>query len=1505
MNPHTAKLIALIHAMATVVQHQGVQCTVHYDATSAAAIADGQATSKAQHKLMHALFAMRYAAAHLCQHVSFEHVEAHKGHPWNEAADTAAKAAAKYNAFHCPGRERLAKAVREGELNWLWLTITPQCHAGVLPGLDDEGSTLDHAGVRPCQHSLAHIPGIPAALVDARTPCAGHAKWSIRAATYNCTTLTKECDRQCLATCFAKDRLHIIGLQESRTDPGVKRIQGPYTCFCSPAEGGNLGCQLWVKHNEALAHLEDGQVATFDVGRAAVQIREPRLLVVVIPAGAQLFACVVAHAPVADTHPAEAAAWWRHLDSACRRVPRNAIPLILLDANARFHPTEAGHTARDGIPKGPNGHALQAFVHEHQMETARSKDSLHQPVITWWSPQGFPAQIDDVVFPAEFANSATTDGIPAHFVDPVGFDHKPLQVTLEWEAAATGSAPKVSWDRAKMRSPEGRQRLASIFNTAPTIQWDVHPDDHIQQLNDHIYSGLSCHFQRPPQRPRQHHVSDELWQTVRSRRQARRNKDIRRRLLQQLAFAFWKCVRNVTAYTRNAASLGTAWHKRRHALAIANARLGIVIRRLSQLVGSLDQRDAARYTQQVLKESRHAGPAAMATALRGVLKQGRRYKAPRVAPVLHIAEDEIADPADVQDALELHFAAPEHGCRATVAKVAQIGHQTAAPPAVIEADHLPCLAQLTEAFLKLKPGKAAGLSSFPAELYSQAPLEAAAAHMPVLLKSAASGLWPVLWKGSKAVALPKPGKMPSSLTAWRSIALYDTAAKGIGKALRQQLTQALQRVAAPGQHGALPGDTLAEPANGVQAYLAAAAKRHTWAAVLFLDGKAAYYSVVRQCLLSHVLQDDVTFLQDLFGRLRFTPEQQTALLATFQGAGALERADVPTTLRDFLRSSLQGTWFTMSDGERFSTLIHTKSGTVPGTPLADCLFSFAQADFQRAVQHDIAEAGLGAKLGHHKPAPLPSWADDVSVMLPFCAARDVAPALITITRIVEHHSRAMGVELNFDRGKTEALCAFRGVGSKAVRRELLHGEHPAISVPLMSGLEVHLRLVESYVHLGSVVCHSSSPIGDIRAKASAASPCLERLRRTLLRNTELGEKEKVELVRSLIIAKVSYGAALWSPRTQQEASACSAAFGNIWRSVFRTITGLSTLYLDDDAICAALHVPAPEQFLCIERIRQLGVVVKHGPSFLWQCLIADGTWLATAFAALETAQKVCGITVQPPHPTDLAASLVWLRDKLPLLQALPGKYSRAIKVNHDGARVRAAAKDRTEREKQGWLPVTLNLAPRSVEFACSHCNATFSTKAALASHKSSRHKISLVCDAVSGSACPVCRQEWWTTFRLKEHLRRSRTCRTAWNEADLPTAGEFEHTGHRAHKAWKPPTPISGPQPFWATLCPEDNSQQDAHDTDAAIRPTASAIEALAVQPAKVDLARWFTRVYTMWTEHAAAFAEPPFVAGTVAHDAWLLCSQLSATTVGATVTNGSLQILLEERNKLWLTCQR
>ena len=240
-SPHTAELAALLYALATTVRLPNMHCRIFYDATAAAGIAEAKFTSQHERVLMHALFNLLYLARQEVATLDFIHVHSHQGNAFNyEAADAVAKAAARHGICHEPAAELFAQAVRDFRLDWVWWTTGPQIPNGVLPGLQDDGVTHTHPPLLPRQHKLTHVPGIPTRVALAHENRSTSVTWCLNLATYNCTTLTKECDRQCLSSCFAKDGLDLIGLQETRTDPGPKYNQGGYTCLCAPADRGNL-----------------------------------------------------------------------------------------------------------------------------------------------------------------------------------------------------------------------------------------------------------------------------------------------------------------------------------------------------------------------------------------------------------------------------------------------------------------------------------------------------------------------------------------------------------------------------------------------------------------------------------------------------------------------------------------------------------------------------------------------------------------------------------------------------------------------------------------------------------------------------------------------------------------------------------------------------------------------------------------------------------------------------------------------------------------------------------------------------------------------------------------------------------------------------------------------------------------------------------------------------------------------------------------------------------------
>ena len=382
---------------------------------------------------------------------------------------------------------------------------------------------------------------------------------------------------------------------------------------------------------------------------------------------------------------------------------------------------------------------------------------------------------------------------------------------------------------------------------------------------------------------------------------------------------------------------------------------------------------------------------------------------------------------------------------------------------------------------------------------------------------------------------------------------------------------------------------------------------------------------------------------------------------------------------------------------------------------------------------------------------------------------------------------------------------------------------PQISVRVSETSTIRLRLVERYVHLGNVVTHSASSLEDIQAKSASAMPVLRRLQQTLLRNTELRPDEKVLLTASLVLAKIEFGAGLWCPRTSCERDSAHTALARPWRAVCRRICGHSTKFLDDSEIFSILGVPSAQETLHASRVRHLLCVLREGPGFLWHCIQATKDWLALAWDAsvqvLKAAEDAAVFELQGGCPS----ICVLHRHQVAIRRALRG-YRKFCMRQREASKQAAVAKAQAIAvcEAKGGAVFTVPNSPCG-QFVCELCPMRFASKANKAAHQSTVHKVSAAVASASGTTCNVCRVEWWTTHRLKEHLRRSPVCRDTYHNADLPTAGKHEAIGSKKDRAFRPPVEVQGPLPWWATLRPpplgaeipqaqREEAQQDAQD---------------------------------------------------------------------------------------------
>ena len=615
------------------------------------------------------------------------------------------------------------------------------------------------------------------------------------------------------------------------------------------------------------------------------------------------------------------------------------------------------------------------------------------------------------------------------------------------------------------------------------------------------------------------------------------------------------------------------------------------------------------------------------------------------------------------------------------------------------------------------------------------------------------------------MAIPKVGKPPSTLQAWRSIALHEIACKGIGKAVRRRLTDFLAAYAMRG-HGSQKGQSLGVPSQYVRSYLQMLNLQRKSGGILYVDGRDAYYSVLKQQLQGNFLDSEADLIK-LADSLAISEEHRLEVLVALAGPGALEEAGAPFEVRHVVRTLLQDTWFTMDVSE--SRAQKPSSGLVPGTPIADVLYQYVQAKCLRKIQHQLWEDGLLAQASPDgERAPAAGWADDLAFFLPAGPADQVVDALTCVARLVDKECRSTGVALNYGPGKTEAMIVLHGPESRRLKHELLRTPEPSIKVQLTPQHAVDLRLVHA-------------------EEGSGYGRNIRRLKATLLRNAALDETEKLTLLRRLVVARFCFGAGRWTLRTQVERAFYKKTLMRYYRQSSRLIKGFSTKLLCDSDVCKGLGVLEPEAVLAVEQTRQLAVVALHGHGFLWEATIAAKHWLSDAVGSLGWILSCLGISWQVP--SDPQACLAFLEHKLKDASAMLRRFVRIQLADQvaEGRHIVSEAKawEALERNGGAVLPVPTVIEQGADPLLRELCGRGFRSRAGLSGHMAKTHGVRSELAVIGGSACAVCGRDFWTTPRLVEHVRHSATCRAVYTQADLDIAMPHERVGDRNARAWQ------------------------------------------------------------------------------------------------------------------------
>eukprot|EP00439_Symbiodinium_sp_Y106_P030942 s90_g3.t1 len=1300
-----------------------------------------------------------------------QHIKSHSGHAGNEPADGIAKAVARSRVVkHGVADSDFADYIRDGAFDWLWAFPAVDARSD-MPRLLDDSSTVAVAPQATQSQVCAPADWAPDAGIQERR--AAHVEFSF--GTYNTLSCVSNLQRQCLNAFMEEHDLAFLGLQECRQDAPPVSKWGSCWRFASPPVGGQFGCQLWVRDVPAYGWAKHCFEVVF---------RHHRLLVVFGRMTACSIAFFVGHSPTATAPRAEREEWWTLLKTRIAALPSGFVPVFMLDANARFMLQGAVEA-----PVGPNGEALSEIVEAFGLARSRAHATDGTPRYTWAPPVGSragPACLDYLLWPAAWSDGVQDVG-PVDILDEhAGIDHRPVlaRMSVTVVRQPNGSV----FDRAAMCTDQGRAKLKSIFLDAPRIPWHVSVDDHLLCLNRYLQCSFREAFPRPRYAPRRPTISQRTWELLSERR-------VQRRIFRRQAHLFqrWVVAKCFAAWSTNRTCDAARTCRRVRGFDTAAARHIAAMRNLTRALRQAHRHDEAEFTRCMFARARATRPVGIAKHLRTVLKSGRSGRIPAASITLNTPEGVVRDPALVKRAFADHFAQTEKAVPGTLTD-ARHQHDEGDVPGSCALETTPTLVQLAAAFAAMKDGKACGISQLPAEAYSKCPLQAALLHFPLLLKIHSRQIFPSLWAGILACAIPKPGKDAHCVTGYRSVALAEPAAKGVLRAVRPVLSQGLERVALPSIGGARTRHPTELAALSAQEHVARLRRDGKSGAVLYLDGTNAFYAVVR----SHLFTGDLQALQAHLAKLPVEGEVKRRLRDAVGDRGALDRAGIPLGAQHLLRTAFRRTWFSTDPACR--TVQFTHRGTTPGSPLADILYQFVSETAVRCLHQQLVDEGLAAQLlcGRGDCYALPqSWLDDLALLL---GAPDAVTAPKVVARaasLAAQYLAVTGVEMNFAPGKSECVLVLGGAGSAQVRREVFVQGQGRLVVSVAGRGEQALRCVAAYTHLGTVRTASGSCEEALRRRAALAAEAAGPLKARIMRNAFLTCRERQDVFKAVVLARYLHGLGTLDLGTKQAQKLFMSKYVCLLRGAVKPLYVVPCRRLSDAQVCSLLRAVTPEVALHIAVVRVLGQVCAKGDPYLLQSL-EGSVWVGSARQAVAAIERALGGNLGSHHDaSDVRWVIGWplsQRDTSNLLRRYRMHQIRA--ADHLAAPALRKAKAHQKAADMGLVFCTI---PKSGVRAppahvCEACGHSFGSAAALGAHRAKQHGLRAASSLAYGTACEACSKQYWSTKRLRQHLRSVPECARTYLEADHAPNGLTETTASDL----MPVVPLIGPRPWWA-----------------------------------------------------------------------------------------------------------
>ncbi|CAE7846913.1 unnamed protein product, partial [Symbiodinium necroappetens] len=680
----------------------------------------------------------RYVQGVAGQRISYEHVHSHRGHPWNELVDVAAKSVAvTMNELPAPPRDNCAAFLRL-DMSWM-ATISRwgpseviQSRAGkwlvIPPKTAPQGSPLDSAKL------------VPLTSHNRMGRTSRGSTFSTKCATINVQGLRAK--SKFLADQFEAGGYRIIFLQETKSTGGLW-TPGTYMRFSTDSQK-HWGTAIWLHRRMGFLDV-NGQALEVDEHDVTIKAQEPRLLILEIAKGGMRCVLFSAHVPHHDKAD-ERMTFLTALQQQLQAMGKADIIIGGMGGNGRvpcnIHPTTG--SLEYGEPDEAGAHLVEMLTASNLWIPA-TFDELHcGPSETFCHANGQYHRIDYLVVGGSSWVSQVRS-YTDHEIDmaAVRDDHYVASMDMvgqTWSDAATQKLWRPRYDREKMVTPEGKAILTAALEAYQPPPWWTHVDVHCQQVQEYVCQVLETHFPAP-KITRTSYIPAEVWHW-RDQKLALKRRTGQRKFMwaRGLAAAFYQ-------WSTGGKGLVEALVRKDGLLyQLAASAIGYATHRIKQAINI----GKAQYLRTIVAE----GPQSAASILQRAKRHGvggrKRMPSSRPLPLLLDAKGNPARNQDDHDRIWLqHFGDQEYGKIMEPAAFLNMpdAAQKYEEGVVWTADDLPTVGEIKRICRTAPTNKAMGLDGIPGEVLRACPVSAAAALEPLFLKAAWGLQQPVQWRG--------------------------------------------------------------------------------------------------------------------------------------------------------------------------------------------------------------------------------------------------------------------------------------------------------------------------------------------------------------------------------------------------------------------------------------------------------------------------------------------------------------------------------------------------------------------------------------------------------------------------------------------------------------------------------------------------------------------------------------------------------------------------------------